>query len=304
MSRGGQVADVDILASVPVTFEGAGGDTQHAPLVVGRVGGLETRLVLDTGSDVHLLTKELVDRLGLSVEEGEEGTDHSGATMPSWTVEDVTLELDGQELTLRDVVAIPAPPPFPGRGIGGILSPQILHPSAWAVVDLVGDELLLVEGADVAVAAWLEQRSPARTTLTLERDGDFPTVVVSAAISPHPALPTLLNTGGRHTEFSSDAVPGLAGEADAERLGGGVSGADVLGARVGTATLVVAGHDVGVGSLAVRAVMHGPQGHVGMDVLRGTTLAVCADPARPVLWQIARGHGGGAGQGSAAVKLG
>ena len=146
MSRGGQVADVEILTSVPIAFEGADGAPQHAPLVAGRVGGLDTRLVLDTGSEVHLLTKELVDRLGLAVEEGEEGTDHSGATMPSWTVEDVGLELDALELTLRDVVAIPAPKPFPGWGIGGILSPQHLHPSAWTVVDLVENELVLVEG--------------------------------------------------------------------------------------------------------------------------------------------------------------
>ena len=54
----------------------------------GSVGGIDTLLVLDTGSDVHILTKELVDELGLDVEEGEEGVDHSGATMPSWSVAD------------------------------------------------------------------------------------------------------------------------------------------------------------------------------------------------------------------------
>jgi hypothetical protein len=109
--------------------------------------------------------------------------------------------------------------------------------------------------------------------------------VVSAAISPHPDLPTLLDTGGRQTEFSSDAVPGSAGGAS-ERLGGGVSGADVLGARAGAATLVVAGRELHVPSLAVRTAMHEPRGLVGMDVLRGTVLAVAADPGRPVLWQI------------------
>lgn len=289
MNQGGQMADVQILTRVPITFEAADGDIQHAPLVAGRVGGLDTFLVLDTGSDVHMLTKELVDRLGLSVADGEEGIDHSGATMPSWTVEDVALQLGEHELTLRNVVAIPAPKPFPRWGIGGSLSPQNLQPGAWAVIDLVEDELLLVEGADTAVSGWLEERAPSRTTLTLERDVAFPAVVVSAAISPHPDLPTLLDTGGKHTEFSSDAVPGLEGAAS-ERLGGGVSGADVLGTKVGEATLVVAGHEVPVSSLAVRASMPDPQGLVGIDVLRGTVLAVCADPGRPVLWQL----GGGA----------
>ena len=122
--------DVEILARVPITFDTLDGSPQHAPLVVGSVGGIETRFVLDTGSEVHILTKELVDSLGLEVEPGEEGVDHSGATMPSWSVEDVALSLGGLALTLRDVVSIPAPPPSRRKGIGGILSPQHLHPTA------------------------------------------------------------------------------------------------------------------------------------------------------------------------------
>jgi hypothetical protein len=278
-------ADVRTLSRVPITFEGADSDTMHAPMIVGRIGALAMRLVLDTGSEVHLLTKEQSDQLGLAVDEGEEGTDHSGATMPSWTVGDVTLELGEVELTLRDTVVIPAPKPFPGRGIGGILSPQHLHPSAVAVIDLASDELLLVEGSDDDISDWLAQRSPALTTLSFERDEAFPSVVVQAAISPHAETPTMLNTGGRHTEFSRDAVPGLA-DAVEERLGGGVSGADVMGSRAGEATLVVAGNEMRVASLAVRTTMPDPQGLVGMDVLRGTILALAADSSRPVLWQI------------------
>jgi Aspartyl protease len=277
--------DVRTLVRAPITFEAADGGSQHAPLVVGSVGGEVTRLVLDTGSDVHLLTKELVDELGLVLAEGEEGTDHSGATMPSWTVEDVVCALGGVELVLRDVVAIPAPLSFPRWGIGGILSPQHLHESACTVIDLVAHELLLVDGSDDAIADWLAERSPTVTTVVLDRDPTFGSVVVSASVMPHAEIPTMLNTGGTRTEFSADAVPGVAGGAP-ERLGGGVSGADVMGANAGEATLVVAGYDVRVPALAVRESMHDPQGMVGMDVLPGTILAVFADVARPVFWQI------------------
>jgi hypothetical protein len=193
------VAEPDVVARAPISFEGADGVPKHAPLVAGRVGGIETLLVLDTGSEVHLLAKELVDEIGLAVEEGEEGVDHSGSTMPSWSVEDVGLELGGAALTLADVVAIPAPKPFPPAGIGGILSPQHLHP--------------------------------------------------------------MLNPGGKRTEFSSAAVPGLGGDGS-ERLGAGVSGADVLGSTIGEATLVVSGRRLAVASLAVRPAMHDPQGLV------------------------------------------
>lgn len=270
------------LTRVPITFEAGGGRT---PLVLGRLGGLAARLVLDTGSDVHLLTRKLVDRLGLGVEEGEEGTDHSGAAVPSWAVEEVALELGDVEVTLRDVVAITAPPPFSERGIDGILSPQHLHPSAWAVIDLLADQLLLVEGTEAAVAGWLAERSPALTTLALARDEAHPVVVVQAAIRPHPDVATMLNTGSGDTEFASSAVPGLAG-AGSERLGGGVGGADVMGERAGEATLVVAGHELPVPSLVVRSTMPDPPGMVGLDVLRGTILAVCADVKRPALWQL------------------
>lgn len=59
-----------------------------------------------------------------------------------------------------------------------------------------------------------------------------------------------------------------------------------MGTRTGDAVLVVGGREVVVPSLAVRAAMHDPQGIVGMDVLGGTILAVCADRARPVFWQL------------------
>jgi Aspartyl protease len=265
------------VARAPITFETADGGTTHAPLVFGRIRGLETRFVLDTGSEVHLITKELADELDLALEPGEEGVDHSGATMPSWTVEDLALELGGADLTLRDVVCIPAPAPFPRGGIGGILSPQHLRPSAQAVIDLISDELVLTDDAD--------QLSPGLRTLVLERDPSFTSVVVPAAIRPFPEIPTLLNTGGRNTEFSATAVPGLAADA-MERIGAGVSGADVLAAKMGEATLVVGGEEVGVEELAVRGSMHDPQGMVGMDVLRGTILTVTADLGRPVVWQL------------------
>jgi Aspartyl protease len=276
-----------VLATAPITFDGADGSTGHAPLVAGAVGGIDTLLVLDTGSDVHILTKELVDELGLDVEEGEEGVDHSGATMPSWSVTDVSLGLGGAALTLRDLVSIPAPGPFPAKGIGGILSPQHLHPTAVVVIDLAADELLLAEGDDDEVTAWLAERSPSLETLSLPRDPAFTSIVVSAAVRPFAELPTLLNTGGKRTEFARAAVPGL-GDGSSERLGGGVSGADVIGSSGGAQVIAIAGHDVPVEQLAVRETMHDPQGMVGADVLRGTVLACAADRARRVVWQVPR----------------
>jgi hypothetical protein len=279
--------DAAVIARTPISFEVAGGTTEHAPLIRAAVGGVVTLLILDSGSEVHLLNRELVDELGLTTEEGEEGTDHSGATMPSWSVEDVGLRVGEASLTLRDVVAIPAPKPFPGWGVGGILSPQHLHPTAVAVIDLVAHELVLVEADDADLPVWLGERHPDLDTLVLERDRACSTPVVAAAIQPFDPIPALLDTGGRGTEFAAGAVPGLGAGATA-RIGGGVSGADVMATSAGARTLVVAGRHMAVASLEVRQTMHDPQAIIGMDVLRGTVLAVSADVARPAAWQIRR----------------
>ena len=268
-----------VLASTPIVFEGT-----HAPLIAAEVGGVEAMFVLDTGSEVHLLTKEHADLAGLELVPGEEGTDHSGTVMPSWSVEDVTMRFGNEELVLSGVVAIPAPAPFPARGIGGIVSPQHLHPDAMVVIDMVRDDLLFVDGDDIAVAALLASRRPEATTLALERLPDYLSVVVRAAVKPFAAVPTVLNTGGRHTEFDRRVVPELASGED-ERLGGGLRGrrqgreGRFPGAR---RRWPRAARRLTRGSRPVPD----PPGLVGMDVLRGTVLACATDLDRQVLWQV------------------
>lgn len=278
-----------VLAEVAINYSVRGGGVTHAPMIAALLGGRERRLVLDTGSEVHLLTEDLADELGLTKEPGEEGTDHSGATTASWSVGDVPMPLGGLEVMLRDVVAIDAPPAFRERGIDGILSPQNLHPVAYVVIDLIDDQLLLLGGehdavdAVDAVSTFVRARSPAMSIVELPRVASFPSVVVSAAIEGFDQIPTMLNTGGRSTEFASAAVPGLLGD-DLRRLGGGVSGSDYAGALVGHRVLVIDGQRLIVPALAVREKMHDPQGIVGMDVLRGTILACAAHLSRPVFW--------------------
>ncbi len=185
---------------------------------------------------------------------------------------------------LESVVVIPAPPPFPAKGIGGILSPQLLHPTAWIVMCMTHDELVIDQTDEPTFLAWLAGRHPGFQTLVLDRIEDG-VVVVEAAFEPLPALPTLLNTGGKGTEIAASLVPDRpAGEP--VRIGGGVSGADVMAERLGPATLAVGGHRIPVPDLAARVDMEGVQAMVGMDVLRGTVLACTANPTGRVIWQL------------------
>jgi hypothetical protein len=98
-------------------------------------------------------------------------------------------------------------------------------------------------------------------------------------------MPTLLNTGGKSTEYSAAAVRGLRAEA-VGRLGGGVSGAGYSGGSVGRRTLRICGAQVELADVHVREQMHAPEGMLGMDVLRGSVLTCAAEASGPVFWQI------------------
>ena len=151
---------MEILFDEPITFVGADGQSTHAPMVHATVGGEATRLILDTGSTDHILSIELANRIGLSAEPGEEGTDSTGASVPSWTLGEVPVLVGETGHTLANVIAIKAPGPFEPRGIGGFISPQHLVPDAWMRLDLAGDRFMALSGAEAEVAAWLAAQAP------------------------------------------------------------------------------------------------------------------------------------------------
>lgn len=275
-----------VLLDVAIRYD-VGDAVTHAPMVDAHVAGRPTRLILDTGSTDHVLTIDLVRSAGLPHEPGEPGTDHAGASVESWFVGDIPVRIGGVDLDLHDAVAITGPPPFAGWGVGGFLSPQHLHPKAIAVIDLHGDRLVLLEGDDDAVDAWLGERTLDFIAQRLDRDPDEQTPVVRAAIEPFAPAATMLNTGGRGTEFAVAAVPGLVGVVPDE-IGKGVGGDPVLGSVVADRMLRVGDLRLGVPSLLVRDRIDTMDGLIGMDVLRGTLLALGADRGRPVWWLVPR----------------
>jgi transcriptional regulator with XRE-family HTH domain len=275
-----------ILLDVPITFDVGGDQQTHAPMIHATVAGTPTKLILDTGSTDHILTIELAEQVGLHAEPGEPGTDSTGALVASWMLGEVTVEIADQEFVLRDVVAITAPAPFPGFGIGGILSPQHLRPGVWAVLDLAADRFFLLDGEEADLIAWLGERTPDLQLLRLERAPGDGTILVSAAIEPFDAVVTMLDSGGKRTQFTEAAVPG-ASDGPQTSSGRGVGGSESFGAELEGQTLIVGEASLPLATLIVSPEMDGRGGLVGMDVLRGTVMAVSGDPHRPVIWQVA-----------------
>ena len=189
--------------------------------------------------------------------------------------------ISGSVTSLRST----GPAPFAGWGVGGFLSPQHLHPTAHVVIDLDADRLIMLDGPDAAVEAWLRARRPDLMFLGLERGADEATPVVSASIEPFAPVATMLNTGGRGTEFAIAAVPDLVGTVQGD-TGKGVGGGPVVGTVVEDRILRVGDVRLPVQRLLIRDEIDTMLGLVGMDVLRGTILVVAADRSRPVRWQV------------------
>jgi Aspartyl protease len=274
---------MQVLLEAPITFDVPDGTT-HAPMVRARVGGIDTMLILDTGSTDHILTTELTQRLGLELEPGESGTDSAGASVASWTLPAAEVRILDRDFAFRDLVVIDPPGPFPGWGVGGLLSPQHLDPSACAVLDLVDNQLTLVE-MSVELGPWLADRHPDLRMLDIEPVAGDGTVLVRAAIDPHLPVVTMFDTGAKATSWAAAAVPGLATGAR-QTTGRGVGGTESFGSAADDQVLIAGGARIPLPRLLVGEAHGEAHGLVGMDLLRGTVLAVSADPSRDVIWLV------------------
>jgi hypothetical protein len=275
-------ADIRRLGEHPISFE-INGQPAHAPMIDARVDGIETRFILDTGSTDHVWTRRLVSQLDIESLPTESGTDHAGASTPTWTVGEAAVEIAGVALTVSDVVAIDGPPQFEEWGVGGFLSPQHLSSTYRVVVDLMADLLSLLEADPSSGSTWIDEAFPDLRHLCLERKStDF--LVVDAAIEPHAPVATMLNTGTEESAFASEVVPHLRGEHHTR--GRGATGAGVRGQVVSDQVLTVGDTRFKIPLLLVRKRCRGPPGMIGMDLLKGTVLVINPEPDDPIHWLI------------------
>lgn len=275
-----------VIFDVPLTFE-AEGRPLPVPLVAVTVGGHPTKLIVDTGASHHVLTTAFARAIGQTLTSASAGQDHAGQGMATWEAGTVQARFADVDVQLTDVAAIEGPPPFEPLGIGGLLSPQHLHPTAHAVLDFTVNRLLLVEGAPSDVAAWAAKRWGGLTGVTLARANDDRKIMVQAAIEPFASVVTELDSGGSGTEALAAYVADVA--AGATTSGGvGVSGGGIDGVPVTGRNLLVGGRSIPIPSLLVRPDMGGHlfTSLVGMDVLRGTVLVVSSSPSNAVFWLV------------------
>lgn len=99
-----------------------------SPIVRGKVGGIETNVMLDTGANTHMISAWLARRAGLELEAvGDSGTDHAGQTIHPYRTQRANIELDTWgRLPDRATLVTEMPAVIERLGIGAFISPQQL----------------------------------------------------------------------------------------------------------------------------------------------------------------------------------
>ncbi len=147
-----------VVLSVPLARENSVASTL-APVVHVAVGGKHAQLLVDTGSNRSVITKWLADDLGVSTQRRAEDTarDFLGSPLEVVGSSSVEIRADNGVVIVRGVVPVVEMPVLSRyRGVGGVLSPQLmLRPGFSLVLDLAGGRMAVVSGALGAADPWV-----------------------------------------------------------------------------------------------------------------------------------------------------
>jgi predicted aspartyl protease len=251
-----------------------------SPLLRATVNGESVWFVVDTGASVHAVAKWLTTAAHVGTHDSKTTLRGStGATTQAREAGPINLTLrDGSVLSLQEAAVVDFPPVFAEQRIGGLISPQQLTTDGQAVVLNLRTPSLTFAPFDGAVGAL---GIPATTALAgthaCSNEGAMPgrSYGAGVTIAGIPADMTV-DTGATSTFVASSRVSrALAARATQNGQVQGVGG-EVQSARtVAGVTIVRAGSarkaDLILGGTSEGC---GVDGLLGMDLLRGCTLAL------------------------------
>ncbi|MEO1270177.1 MAG: aspartyl protease family protein [Myxococcota bacterium] len=273
------------ILSAPIAFQVPDGDglrAIHCPVVEVTLQGIPTRMIIDTGATHVVLFRAFVDGLTQTLRGDTPGTDHAGASVPTWIMDEpCTWDMGGCQGVWEESLVIEGPSFFDDWGIGGVLSPQRLM-SGVCHVFRFAQGLWEVYGAD-AIDQALGTSPQAASIPQRTAEGELGLLVlVSGALKDGDEGIWLLNTGGKHTEVSP-LVCDVDESVAWEEAGKGVSGEPVLGAFLNDRSLVCGGLELALERLLVAQQRDGLNGQLGMDTLLPYTVVIPTDQTQPVI---------------------
>lgn len=283
-----------VLLDTPIFYEVPEDNatrTIHTPMIRARIGGVDTLLILDTGASDSIFVSALGDAIGVERVPDEPGTDHAGAAVPTFAATtSVDMQLESLTIPLRRMLFIEGPAPFAEWGIGGIISPQLLHDNGWVVLDLAGRALRVLEGDEASIARAISEAHEGWGHASLARatpSGDsVRQIIINGSVDGMPAR-AMLNTGGAHTEVAPMLQNDAAADVDVDEVttGRGVSGSDVRG-RLGSEQLSCrfGSLELTTEDYVVREQTDAYDAQFGIDILRTDVLMLRAQPGTNAHW--------------------
>lgn len=184
------------------------------PTVSGTIAGSPVSMLVDTGTNSHVVAGWLARKLALPARRlGDIGSDHVGKPIATDRIDDLEMTIDGWgPLSTTTVLATEVPDAFERLGIGALISPQRL--------DEEGDAVLLdLAKGELRSAWWEEARAelaaagstlvpPDQARACEENDGPVRGLafVVPVTLDAHEAR-LLVDTGAQFSDvFTTSAV--------------------------------------------------------------------------------------------------
>jgi len=273
---------IEVPETIPLVVE-VGGRRFPVPLVHATVNGVETLLIVDTGSSHNVVTSSFAAAHAIAVgTTATTGTGHANETIDARPIASLSLSVGAVSRTLTDAVVVAAPPVFEQLGIGGFLSPQTFF-LATTVLDFPRHEIVILQGDRSAVTAWLDRTHAGqpRQAVAPRPGTEARKIFLEASLDTKPPVLAELDTGGSKTEF----LESYAGESNGPTGSGGisVSGVNVVTKTVLDRTVVVGGLRFGPMAVESREKMEGYQGLLGMTVLAHVAVVIPHDRTQDLI---------------------
>jgi predicted aspartyl protease len=254
------------------------GFAQRAPIVVGRIGGQATQLLVDTGASEHVLEDWFARQLAFASPTGRHAValDSSSRRVGMDRLGKVTLELDGwgEIGTVAPLATTDSASGLRMLGIGGLLSPQELVKDQSVIIDFPGSSLYAVDDQQATARMAAMPRSLGLAS------GCGGTYALTATIEGQDAR-LVVDTGASSTALQSASAPGraLSGRSSVGRDVIGVGG-PIQTRVLRDASVKVASYsqklDVDIVATRLRRLTCPSDGFLGMDVLASCVLVINA----------------------------
>jgi predicted aspartyl protease len=183
------------------------------PIVHGKVAGVPTLFLVDTGANAHILAGWVARKAQLTTRAfGDQGVDHAGRSIETRRATHPQVHIDNWgDLPDEPMLVTDVPDAVARLGIGGFISPQQLaNDDASIVIDFQKSEMRQMRRGDsVDAAGNALTLDPPRVCLDKDSPLQGLAFVLHGQIEGN-AVDLLLDTGANHSDLLSTSKPGKA----------------------------------------------------------------------------------------------